>query len=76
MGILQLLHHRDVIELDIEVLVDRFQGPTYLDVVLELDGDFMVDQRLEEAARRQTLALVKRTRGAERGRGVIWITQT
>jgi hypothetical protein len=49
MRILQLFHHLYVIELDVEVLVDRFQGPTYLDIVLELDGDFVVNQCLKEA---------------------------
>lgn len=45
----QLLVDRDVVELDVEVLVDRFQGARHLDVVLELDGDGLVDEGLEEA---------------------------
>ena len=49
MRVLQLLYHRDIVELDVEVLVDRFQGSADLDVVLELDGDLMVDKSLEEA---------------------------
>ena len=49
MGIFQLFHHLYIIELNIEVLIDRFQGPADLNVVLELDGDFMVNQGLEEA---------------------------
>jgi hypothetical protein len=47
--VFQLLHHRYVIELDIEILIDRFQRSADLDIVLELDGDFVVDQGLEEA---------------------------
>jgi hypothetical protein len=49
MRIFQLLHHLYIIEFNIEVLVDRFQGSANLDIVLELDGDFVVDQGLEEA---------------------------
>ena len=49
MRIFELFHHLYIIELDVEVLVDRFQGSTDLYVVLELDGDFVVDQCLEEA---------------------------
>jgi hypothetical protein len=48
-GIFQLLYHRDIIESIIEVLVDRFEGAADPDVVLELDGGFVVDQGLEEA---------------------------
>jgi len=47
--VFQLLYHRYVIELDIEILIDRFQSSADLDIVLELDGDFVVDQGLEKA---------------------------
>lgn len=57
MWVLKILHYRDIIELDVEILIHGFQGPPDLDVVLELDSDFMVDQRLEEAIRKgETLA--------------------
>ena len=49
MWVFQLLYHRYVIELDIEILIDRFQSSADLDIVLELDGDFVVDQGLEKA---------------------------
>ena len=49
MRVLQLLDDGDVIELDVEVLVDALEGAAKLDVVLELDGDLVVDERLEEA---------------------------
>ena len=49
MRILQLLDDADVIELDVEVLVDALEGAADGDVVFELDGDFMVDERFEEA---------------------------
>lgn len=48
-GVAQLLVDRDVVELDVEILVDGFQRARHLDVVLELDGDGLVDQGLEEA---------------------------
>lgn len=49
MGILELLHHRDAVELDVEVLVDTLEDAADLDVVLELDRDLVVDEGLEEA---------------------------
>jgi len=48
MRILQLFHHLYIIELDVEILIDRFQGSANLDIILELDGDFVIDQGLEE----------------------------
>lgn len=48
MRILELLHHLNVIELDVEVLVHALQNALELDVVFELHGDLMVDERLEE----------------------------
>lgn len=49
MRILELLDHRDVVELDVEVLVDALEDAADLDVVFELDRDLMVDERFEEA---------------------------
>ncbi len=50
MRVLELLHDDDVVELDVEVLVDRLERAADLDVVLELDRHGRVDERLEEAA--------------------------
>jgi hypothetical protein len=50
-GVLQLFHDLDVLQLDVEVLVDALEHAADLDVVLELDGDLLVDERLEEAVR-------------------------
>jgi hypothetical protein len=36
--VLELVQHGDVVELDVEVLVDGFEGPADGDVVFELDG--------------------------------------
>jgi len=49
MRVLQLLDNRNVIELDVEVLVDALEHAADLDVVFELDGDLTVDERLEKA---------------------------
>lgn len=43
-----LLVHRDVVQLDVEVLVHALERARDLDVVLELDRDRLVDQGLEE----------------------------
>lgn len=47
--IFRLLHHRNVIELDVEVLVNALEDPFELDVVLKLHCDFLVDESLEKA---------------------------
>ncbi len=49
MRVLDLLEHLDVVEFDVEVLVDALEDAADLDVVLELDGDLVVDQGFEEA---------------------------
>lgn len=49
MGVLELLDDGDVVELDVEELVDALEGAADRDVILELDRDFVVDERLEEA---------------------------
>lgn len=49
MRVLQLLHNTNIIQLNIQILIDTLQRAPNLDVVLELDCDFMVDEGLEEA---------------------------
>ena len=49
MRVLELLEDLDVVELDVEVLVDALEDAADLDVVLELDGDLVVDEGFEEA---------------------------
>lgn len=53
MGVLHLLDHRDVVQLDVEVLVHALQRAAHGDVILELDGDLVVHQSLEEAVYRK-----------------------
>lgn len=48
MRILQLLQHLDIIQLDVQELVDGFEGALDGDVVFELDGDLVVDEGFEE----------------------------
>ena len=43
MGILQLLDNFNIIELDIQKLVHRFEYASDRDVVLEFHSDFVVD---------------------------------
>ena len=49
MRILELLHNADIVQFDVQVLVYTLQSAADLNVVLELHGDFMVDEGLEEA---------------------------
>ena len=53
MWIFELLHDLYVIEFYIEKLVDGFESSTDGDVIFQLDGNFVIDQRLEEAVERQ-----------------------
>lgn len=49
MRILHLLQHLDIIQLDVQELVDGFEGAFDGDVVFEFDGDLVVDEGFEEA---------------------------
>ena len=49
MGVLVELQHFNVIQLDVEVLVDRLQDTADADVIFELDGDSLVGEGLEKA---------------------------
>jgi hypothetical protein len=49
MRILQFLDNLNVIQLDVQVLVHAFQDALELNVIFELHGDLVVDERLEEA---------------------------
>jgi hypothetical protein len=46
--VFQLLYHRYIIQLDIKILIYRFQRSPELDVVLELYGHLVVDERFEK----------------------------
>lgn len=66
MWVLDLLHHADILELDVQVLVDRLQHSADLDVVLELDGDLVVHQGLEEAGGATSSACTRLSRAIAR----------
>lgn len=42
MRILQLLHHLNIVQLDIQVLIHRFEGAANGDVVFQLDRYFVI----------------------------------
>lgn len=48
----QLVDGLGVVQLDVQVLVDALERAADLDFVLELYGDFVLDERLEEATAR------------------------
>lgn len=50
------IEHVDIIELDVEILVDGFQGPADTDVIFELDRDGLVGEGLEETRYRVKLS--------------------
>jgi hypothetical protein len=45
----QLIHRLGIIQLNVQVLVYALEGAADLDFVLQFDGDFVLDERLEEA---------------------------
>lgn len=48
MRVFDLFKHLYVVELDVQELVDRFEGSLDRDVVLEFNGDFVIYQGFEE----------------------------
>lgn len=65
MRVLELFDDGNFFQLDVEVLVDALEDAADLDVVLELDGDLMVDERLEETSGRNvSVCMTHRARGA------------
>ena len=47
----------DIVELDVEVLVDRFQGAADADVIFQLDCDGLVGEGFEEAVKKRRFEL-------------------
>ena len=54
----QFIHRLGIIQLDIQVLVYALERAADLDFVLEFDGDFVLDERLEEAIQTSASALI------------------
>lgn len=62
MGPPHLVNSLSIIQLDVQVLIYALQRPADLHFILELDGDFMFDERFEETvAPVLALALVARS---------------
>jgi hypothetical protein len=55
MRILQLIHHRYILQFNSQELIHALEGPPDRDVVLELDGDFVVDEGFEETTSAEVL---------------------
>lgn len=51
MGVFQLVQHHHVVEFDVQILVDGFQGAADADVVFELDGYGLLREGFEKAGR-------------------------
>lgn len=49
MRVFEIILHRDVLELDVQVLVNGLEGAGDFDVVFKLDRNLLVDKGLEEA---------------------------
>ncbi len=47
--VLELIYDRNVIKLDVQVLIHALEGAAQANVVLQLNGDLMVNQSLEKA---------------------------
>lgn len=52
MRVLNLLEHLNIVQLDVQELINRFESPFDRDVVLKLDGDLVIDKGFEEAGER------------------------
>ena len=48
MRVLGLVRDADVIELDVEVLINGFEGAGDDDVIFQLDGEWLVEEGFEE----------------------------
>ena len=44
-----LIHCLSIVQFDVQILIHALQRPAYLYFVLEFDGDFVLDERFEEA---------------------------
>lgn len=49
MRVLDLFHDHDIIKLDIQILVHTLESSSDGNVILQLDGHLLRDERLEEA---------------------------
>ena len=45
-----LVHRFSIVQFDVQVLIYALQGSAYLDLVLEFDGDLVLNERFEETS--------------------------
>ena len=64
------IHHQQMVQLHVQVLVHRMQRTTQRQVVLELHHDGLTDEGLEEMEELLREGTGGRTRGEGRGKGV------
>lgn len=64
MRVLVEVQHFDIVQLDVQVLIDRLQDSADADIILKLDSDRLVGKGLEEAVRAMVSVLI----GVNRGR--------
>lgn len=64
MGVLVEVEHFDIVQLDVQVLIDRLEDSTDTDVILKLNGNRLVGKGLEETAKDMVLVPI----GVNRGR--------
>ena len=75
MRIFQLFHNRNVVQLDIEILVHALERAPKLDIILQLNGDLLVNQGLEKAVNHVSLLLysIYTKQGLRRGRVLVYL---
>ena len=64
MRVLVEVEHFDVVQLNVQVLIDRLEDTADANVIFKLNGDRLVGQRLEETAK----IMVSVRAGVNRGR--------
>lgn len=52
MRVFELIHDRDIVQLDVQVLVDALQCAAYRYIVFEFHRHFCIDKSLEETTDR------------------------
>jgi hypothetical protein len=64
-GVLVEVQDFNIVQLDVQILIDRLEDSTDADVILKLDGDRLVGKGLEETAKDKVSVLIGVNRGAQ-----------
>lgn len=67
MRVLVKVQDFDIVQLNVQVLIDRLEDSTDADIILKLDGDRLVGKGLEETAKDMVSVLI----GVNRGRNEV-----